>query len=515
MSRNETQQDSALKKEIVSIGKHSSIYVVGQALSRAVGFFMIPVYTRYIAPSNYGAMELIEILTSILLLTISIGASDGMSRYYYGEKDLARRNRVVSTVIIGFALIAIPFVALFWFGAELISSLVLDETKYTYILQLSFITAWFGMLCDVGYSYLRMIYRAKLFVLMTTMQLVLALSLNIWFVVFLRLNILGIFYSTLIAQGVIGLILAVGILRKVGWQVSPSLLGDMLKFGTPLIPSRIGLMLGFVSNRFFLRWFGSADPATALAQIGLFSLGHKFGVIVNRFINAPFNSFWSPRRMELLLDGVNDSRQTVARVCTYATFCSIFCGLLISAAIANVVEIMADPSYKGAHIVVPFVILSYIALGLENHFITGILYCKKTQWTTYVTFLSLLVIVVWNYIFIPRFGLIGAATSNFAGYALRLTLIYLISQRLYPIPFELGRMAAMSTVALGLYVTSQMITFHSPYLNFFVRTSIVATLPLFLYSLGFFHKGERQFIHNAIRKGGNFMKVTVQSVIIR
>jgi hypothetical protein len=60
-----------------------------------------------------------------------------------------------------------------------------------------------------------------------------------------------------------------------------------------------------------------------------------------------------------------------------------------------------------------------------------------------------------------------------------------------------------------------MITFHSPYLNIFVRTSIVATLPLFLYSLGFFHKGERQFIHNAIRKGGNFMKVTVQSVIIR
>ena len=48
--------------EIVATGKYSLVYVVGQAISRAVGFFMIPLYTRYIAPSHYGAMELIEIL---------------------------------------------------------------------------------------------------------------------------------------------------------------------------------------------------------------------------------------------------------------------------------------------------------------------------------------------------------------------------------------------------------------------------------------------------------------------
>src|SRR5438874_2975881 len=59
---------SALRKEVVSVGKHSLVYVIGQAISRAVGFLMIPLYTSYIAPSHYGAMELIEIVTAACLM---------------------------------------------------------------------------------------------------------------------------------------------------------------------------------------------------------------------------------------------------------------------------------------------------------------------------------------------------------------------------------------------------------------------------------------------------------------
>lgn len=481
--------------------------MVGQALSRAVGFFMIPLYTRYIAPDNYGAMEMIEILSAILLITISIGASDGMSRYYYSEKEEHKQNQVVSTVIIGFAIIALPIVAVFAFASNILSKIVLDEDSYRYILQLSFVTCWFGMLCEVGFSYLRMIYRARLFVVMTLLQLVLALSLNIWFVAYLKMNILGIFYSTLVSQAVVGLIMILWILKRVGTSVSVPLLHEILKFGMPLVPSRIGLMLGFVSNRFFLRWMGSADPVVALAQIGLFSLGHKFGVIVNRFVNVPLNSFWAPRRMELILDDGVDSRETIARVCTYATFLSVFSGLVLVSAIENVIEIMADPSYKGAHVVVPFVVVSYVALGLETHFMTGILYCKKTKLTTYITILSLIVIVLWNIAFIPRYGLLGAATSNLAGYVVRLALVYFASQRLHPIPFELGRLGTMFATSLILFFLSQQIAFDSAYVNMLARIAVVVTFPAILYLAGFFHKGEREMIHDTLRNGGKIFKL--------
>lgn len=504
--KNPPSTASTVKSEVVSIGKHSGIYLVGQALSRAVGFFMIPVYTHYIAPTNYGAMEMIEIMTSVLGLVISLGASDSMARFYYGEKDESKRKTVISTTIIGLGLIGLPLVGLFWMAARQISSLVLDEDIYRQLLQVSFLTAWFSMLCELGFSYLRMIYKAKLFVITTTIQLVLALSLNIWFIVFLRLDIQGIFYSTLISQGITGVVLCTAILKQVGLQISSPILTQMLHYGLPVVPSRIVLMLGFMSNRFFLRWLGSPDPAIALTQIGLFSLGHKFGVIVNRFVNSPFNSFWGPRRMELLLDGGMESKDTIARVCTYSTFCSLFVGLLLSASIASIIDIMADKSYQGAHVVVPFVVLSYIALGLESHFSTGLLYRKKTKWLTPISLLSIVIILAWNYLLVPRYGLFGAASSNLAGFTLRLWLIYMISQKYYHIPFELGRLSVMSAVVIVLYFISLRVSFSSPYLTLLARSSIVCFFPVILFFVGFFHKGERQVIFAIAQKGKTVYK---------
>jgi O-antigen/teichoic acid export membrane protein len=498
-SKNNTDA-SFLRKEIISIGKHSMIYVVGQALSRAVGFFMIPVYTRFIAPTNYGAMELIGILTGAILIFVSMGVADSMSRLYYAEKDQTKQNEVISTVVIGFSLIGFTIVMVFLLFSEFISKIILEDSQYKYYLQVSIISVAPAMLCEIGYTYLRMLYRAKLFVTITMSSLVVALSLNIYFVVFLKLDILGIFYSTLITQGLTGLLLTIIILKEVGFRISAYLLKNLIAFGLPLVPSRIGLMLGFVSNRFFLRWLVSPDPAVALAQIGLFSLGHKFGVVINRFVTVPLNSFWKPRRIELLLSEGKEEKFTVARVCTYATMCTIYLSLLLSAGIESLIEIMATSNYKGAHVVVPFVALSYVVLGLETHFMAGMLYRKKTKWAMYITFCSLPVILAWNFIFIPKWGLIGAATSNISGLLIRLTLIYILSQRLYYIPFELGRIFSMFCLALILYIFSQFISFSSPYITFLARTVFVALFPFFLFIVGFYKKSELNFVLDFIRK---------------
>jgi len=462
---------------------------------------MIPVYTRFIGPTNYGAMELIEILSAVAGMIISMGVADGMSRFYYAEEDQIKRNLVVSSIIIGLGGIGIPIVVLFVGVSGHVSKLVLEEAQYGYYLQISIATMWFGMLCEVGYTFLRMLYMAKQFVAITTCQLIVALGLNIYFVVFLELDILGIFYSTLITQGMTGTVMSVAILKKVHPRISILTLWQVIRFGLPLVPAQIGFMLGFVSNRFFLRWFASPEPAVALAQVGLFSLGQKFGVIINRFVNEPFNSFWGPRRLELILSDSLRCREVVARVCTYATLGSIYASLLLSAGIESLVEIIADQRYQGAHQVVPLIALAYVALGLESHFTTGILYRKKTIWSTYISILSLGIILGWNYIFVPRYGLLGAASSNLAGFVVRGILVYTLSQRLYLIPFELRRLAGMFCTAGALYLISQIVGFSSPYLTFAARTGIAALFPLVLYFVGFFNEGEVEFLKQAFRKG--------------
>lgn len=501
------KQEGDIRNEVVSTGKHSLIYVTGQALSRAIGFFMIPVYTHFIAPSDYGIMELIEIIIAIMTIMMSLGVSEGLSRFYYAEKNDEGKDKVVSTSILGLALIGGPVVMSFFVFSKPIAQLLLDSSQYSYLLKIAIMAAWFTMLSDLGLSYLRMIYMSKIFVMVTTTQLILALSLNIWFIVYCKMGILGIFYSSLISQAFIGIILSLAILYRTKARLSGTILRQIVAFGVPLIPSRIGVMIGFMSNRFFLRWMVSADPAVALTQIGLFSLGHKFGVIINRLVNAPFNSFWVPRRMELLLGDKKDAKRTIALICTYAVACLFYIALMLSAGAESLIAIMADPKYQGAHIVVPFVALSYVFLGIEMHFSAGFLYQKKTKWATYITFVSVPVVLLWNYFLIPRWQLVGAATSNLAGGILRVLLLYIISQRLYPIPYELGRMGKLFLVSIALYFAAQTIHFYSPWYTLMARIGIASTLPMLLFPVRFYHDVELEFIKKIISQGKAYFKV--------
>ena len=454
---------SALRKEILAVGKHSFIYALGQALARGVGFLMIPVYTRYIAVGDYGAMQLIEILFGAFQIVISMGVADVMSRFYYAERDQAARNRLISSIVINFGLIGLPIVLVFLALSPTLCSVVLEDQHYLRCVQVVVITAWFGMLCEIGYTYLRMRYMAKSFVAITTLQLAAALGLNIYFLVYSKQDIIGIFYSTFITQGVAGFLLAVAILRHVGLHFSFRPLGRLLSFGVPLVPPQLVNLVAHTASSFFLRWFGAADPATALVQVGLLSLGQKFGQIVDRFINVPFNAFWSPRRLELLLSDEPHAKETVARMCTYSCAFSIAVGLFLSCTITPVIMIMAKASYWGCQVVVPVLVLSQVAVALEMHFRTGIVYQRKTIWATIITVPSVVTILAWNIVFVPRYGLMGAATSNLAACVVRAGLAYVISQRLYYLPFELWRLSQLLLTAAALYGLSQLIEFSSPW----------------------------------------------------
>jgi O-antigen/teichoic acid export membrane protein len=474
---------STFRQEITSIGKHSLVYFLGQALSRAVGFFMIPIYTRFIAPSDYGVLELVFIVGGSLAMLISMSVSDSLSRFYYAEKKQPQRDLVVSTTILGFAASGLPVVFLCVHFADQFSLLVLESKEYQYLFYIAFLTAWFTMLVDIGMSYLRMRYYSKTFLCASISQLILALSLNIYCVVYRQMGILGILYSNLISSATLGLILSTGILVVVKPHFSFSKLKRIIKFGLPLAPSRICLSLGFMSNRFFLQRFAT------LFELGIFSLGFKFGILISRFINTPINMFWSPRRLELLLTAKDHSHKTVARICTYNTFLSLFVALALSATIKEVLNIIADPRYHESYKIVPIIAITIVIGGLENHFNAGILIAKRTSYLTYSSIISIAVVLAWSFFFIPIYGIWGAASASLAGSSIRTILIYLGSQQFYRLPFELVRICKLFIVAFVLYALCSFVHL-GLFLTLTIKLIIVGTFPLLLLLTNFFDDGE-------------------------
>ena len=87
--------NQSLKSEVKSVGRHSLIYMLGPALSKIVGFVLIPVYTRFIAPDEFGVMSIVDVAMTLTMMLLSMGIGDSMARFYYAETCSLERRRLV------------------------------------------------------------------------------------------------------------------------------------------------------------------------------------------------------------------------------------------------------------------------------------------------------------------------------------------------------------------------------------------------------------------------------------
>jgi O-antigen/teichoic acid export membrane protein len=361
---------------------------------------------------------------------------------------------------------------------------------YVGYLRLALLTSWFSMLAEIGFSYLRLGYYAKTFVMVTALQIVAAVSLNILFVVGLDWGIWGILYSTAIVQALLGGGLTVVLLSRCGLGICRRQLAELLRFGTHLVPATVALQLTNYLSPLLLRWLLSGDPLTVLAQIGLFSAGQKIGVVVNRFVTVPFNAFWKPRRMELAVQNTADVRHVLARMCSYATLVTCQIALLVSVGAEDLLRMALHPDYWEAHRVVPLVCAGYVILGLEHHFGTGMLYAKRTWCAPWIGVVALLVLVVADLFMIPRFGIVAAAGATVMSVTVRSGLFYAVSQRYYRIPYELSRLGSMAILAGMLYWIAMQIHLPSVPAQFAARLAVGFCFAPCSLMLGVIHTAE-------------------------
>ena len=87
-------------EEVKSVTKHFLVYGVGNVLSKIAGFILIPVYTHYLATSEYGTLELLELTTYVVGMFLAVGISESVMRFYYDSDEPDKRLEVVSTALL-------------------------------------------------------------------------------------------------------------------------------------------------------------------------------------------------------------------------------------------------------------------------------------------------------------------------------------------------------------------------------------------------------------------------------
>ena len=475
--------------ELKQLLKHTSTYSFGNILGKMVGFFMIPFYTHYLSPADYGTLELLDLSLALMGLVLTMWMNASIIRHYYDYDNPKDRNQAVSTILI--LALAIGVVAAFCgvhFSRPL-SSLILktpDLHFYVSLIALSFLMTCVRV---VSTSYLRAGQRSVFIVGYEMALLVLTLSLNIYFIAIRHIGVLGVLYSSLIANTLVAIVLTANTIREIGLSFSYQKLKQVVVFGTPLVMTSIAAFTVNFSDRFFLRHFSTID------NVGIYALGYKFAFMLSFLVVQPFDMIWSARMYEIAKR--DDSGRMFSKFFEYYCLALVAVAFGLSLVIREVINVISPDSFHTAYKVVPVVALAYIFQGMNRYFLTGSYIAKKTLHLGAIGAASAAGNIGLNFLLIPRYGMMGAAWSTAASFLLMAALAYMVSQKAYAIPYTFSRVILLIVLAAALYLGSILIPVSSLALAILVKLLFLAAFPVVLYKAGFFHRREVEIAKEA------------------
>jgi len=439
------------KKEIKFLLMHSSIYGLGTIVSQAVAFIMLPIYTRHLTPADYGVLELLDTTIMLISLVVTIGIGRGMSRFYYEEDNSNYRCTVISSTYIMFFGLSLVFLPVLIYLSPTFSEIIFSTSDYGKYFTISFVNLVMGGLIDIGLVYLRLEKKPVFFISITISRLIVVISLNIVFVVFLKMGVWGILLSTFITRIIYAIVITVPLLWKTGLEFSFQLSSNIIKFCLPMIPANLFSALIRQSDKYFVLFYLS------IAEAGIYSLALKLGNVIHVLITMPFIMTYVPRRFEIMKS--KEASETLKQVYTYYSFLFIFLGLALSVLIPEILMIMATPKFYAAGPYIPLIVLSMFLFGCQYHFDFGILYSKKTKYFAYINFIIAGIHIGLNFILISRYGIWGAIWASVVVLGTQALLYLYVSNRYYKIDYELLRVIKYLLLSIVFFFLSRSIHF--------------------------------------------------------
>jgi O-antigen/teichoic acid export membrane protein len=457
-------------------------YTAASILSKVIAVALLPLYTRYLTPADYGAAEVMFAAIVSASIVVRFGLIEAVLRFYY--KDGEDPDRVVASTFAGLfwlatvgALVALPF-------ATPISEALLDRPAAD-LARISIGGLWVLTMFEFMLTLFRLEERARAFFVTTIVNVLVTIALTVVLVVGAgegaRGLLLGSYASG--AAFVIGLIVLQR--HRLSLRFDSGLLRRLLRFGLPTMPAEASLyLLNFVDRIIIVRTVG-------LAEAGLYSLAIKFAQAVNVLVRG-FQLAWPPLAYSIRDD--DDARRAYATVVTlFVAGCAfVVTGMWLFA--RWIVRALAAPEFFDSYEAIGLIATAVTLYALYMVLVVILGRTGRTEFNLPATIAALLANVVLNLILVPPLGIVGAGLALLASYLVVLALMYVFTQRLFPVPYQWGRLARVVLISATLVGAGELLLPTSGATGLLGRVALFAAYPLALFASGFFTPGERVWL---------------------
>jgi O-antigen/teichoic acid export membrane protein len=474
----ESSEKSHLKKTV----KHSAIYAFGTVIRRLTGFIMLPIYTQYLTPADYGTVALLTMGIDLVSIMVGLRISQALFRYYMLAEEEREKDVIVSTVLLTVIVAGSVGVAILYSASGPFSYVILGNHTYVNELQYFSFTILFSAITSACLSYIRACRKPVLFVSINAVLLALQVLFNIIFVVVMELHVLGVIYSAIASGALIALFLLFYTVAKVGIHFSWEVERKLILFTAPLLLASLGGFFVLYMDKYFLRIF------TSLSDVGLYALATRLSSVVAMIFTA-FNMTWAAEMYEVVKH--ENARIIFDQVFRYLSAILFVAGAGVALFAQDIIWILAAPPFYGAGSIVPILVLVVIIRSLAIYNNLGIQLAGRTRHIAEAIWLKTIVALSCFILLIPLLGAYGAAIGLLLGNLAQLRWIYIKSKKLYDMELQWKSVNTVGVVAI-IFVLIGIMLPANDVLYSFVRVGLYCTMIYSVYALPVWSDTERK-----------------------
>lgn len=461
---------------IKALARGTVVYGLGEVISRSITVLLLPVFTAYLSPSDYGIVSILTAFGLFVTPVFSLGLGAAIAPVYFDSNSRLRKDATICTAVVVLALSTGVLMLAGMALSSLISLLVLGSRKYFRLVVISIATAAFSIMTIPFRQYLQFEERSRSYAVLSALSILTTSALSVWMVVVLKRGVDGMLEAGLAGQAV-GLVLFVSpALLRIRPRTEAGVGRELLRISVPLVPAFGCVFLLQHGSKYLLQWFNG------LEQVGIYAIGFNLGLVISVIVTA-FQSAWIPYFMSFV-DRPSEARKVYGRVLTYYVLAVGTLTLGVFAVARLAILVLTKPAYHAGWQVVGLSATAQFLAGVCMVLLPGMYVAKEVQFIGLLQGIAAVIGLALGIVLIPLFGVPAAAASLVISYIALVLVQYAWNRyRRYPdVLYEWRRLVRFgcvyvcyATVALwnrDLAVSQELV----------FSAVMVAGLPIVVYS---------------------------------
>jgi len=388
--------------------KSTIIYGFGSVITKSINIILLPFFTRYLTPEEYGVIGILMMFSAFLNALISLGFGTSIGLVYFEKQGYEERLKVIQTAFWTLFLIGFIFIGISFPFSKIFSSLLMGTKKFSLEVMLVILGTVISTLSTPLILNIQFQQKPTVFVAGNLILLLGGMFINFYNVIILRKGLLGYMEAYLIMQLLSLLVFLAFNKFKINLSFDRQIFSLLLKYGLPMIPSFFSLFVLAQGNRYILRFL------TDLPTVGLFTVGYNIGTVTQLIVSS-FQNAWTPYFLSFY-NRQDEAYYHFGQIMKYYILMMGFlclCFFIFSKFV--VIAFIAKNFYESYKIIGP-VALSNLFIGLFSLLLPPMYFEKEVKYVSLFQGIAAIVSIPLNILLIGYLKHVGAAIALCIGY---------------------------------------------------------------------------------------------------